>query len=75
MTTTTKAINGHNNQRRSLNLTTTTINQFVRGADIVELDELLVVVIECQSELDELVAAKNQVAADEAIWFLTKFVA
>ena len=50
-------------------------NQFVRGADIVELDELLVVAIECQSELDELVAAKSRVAADEAIWFLAKFVA
>ena len=50
-------------------------NQFVRGSDIVELDELLVVAIECQSELDELVAAKSQFVADEAIWFLTKFVA
>ena len=44
-------------------------NQLIRKADIVGLNELLVVAAESQSELDELVVAKGQVADDKAIWF------
>ena len=44
-------------------------NQLIRKADIVGLNELLVVAAKSQNELDELVVAKGQVADDKAILF------